>query len=203
MTPGALSCAFVSLGTQRFKAIVRTLNIVWCGLAGRTAEVTNRLQNAQPLPQLAVVSLPPNATQQGLAPTQQRTVPSGVSINWSAGPSTGWKAPKPGKFQSMAAAGTVHEVTLAASGRLAGMFSYRMHIQLVIITCRYFTWPCRLRMEAMHFALIRQAYFLMQERLRRAQAGTRHGLGRSSAKQPCGSSFAHYTPDSVEILRAD
>lgn len=187
--------------------------------------MTNRLQNAQPLPQLAVVSLPPNATQLGLAPTQQRTVPSGVSINWSAGPSTGWKAPKPGKFQSMAAAGTVHEVTLAASGRLAGMFSYRMHIQLVIITCRYFTWPCslrwlilftirnfrhhmpgqtcRLRMEAMHFALIRQAYFLMQERLRRAQAGTRHGLGRSSAKQPCGSSFAHYTPDSVEILRAD
>ncbi|KAK9905754.1 hypothetical protein WJX75_005750 [Coccomyxa subellipsoidea] len=90
---------------------------LWRAVAGRTEETAALIPSPfkwSP-PQLRIIYLPDAKGALALRCSGTRTVPSGISLNWSAPPSISWTSGGLGSLK-----GGLSEATLAASGRKAG-----------------------------------------------------------------------------------
>ncbi|BDA47371.1 tRNA-specific adenosine deaminase 1 [Coccomyxa sp. Obi] len=87
---------------------------LWRAVVGRTEGVAKLLPFKTSPPILQVIPLA-SFHSEPLRCTEVRSVPSGLSLNWNAPPSTGWRCNGQGTSK-----GGLSEATLAASGRKAG-----------------------------------------------------------------------------------
>ena len=96
--------------------------------AGRTAGLRKHFGIEDAAPQVHVLSSQPSTSMEHLIPSSSRNIPSGLSINWHAPPSSKWNLASQHPIQR----GTA-EATLAASGRKAGVHS---PVLLIYDTCK-------------------------------------------------------------------